>query len=243
NCRTLVMGNRSRFWEFLYIFVDSSIKALLWLIPVLISVFSFVLYTSTPFIDVPLLIGIIVICFVFVGVVQFYINKKLKDLRVFHNEVIELLRTDRNNKIQEISSREARAYPDTGYVALGEYTRLIEAIHSKGFIEFECQIFPEVTMHPKKSMRLYRVAAGMSQNYLVGNQRIMQTEQDALFRIYAPDGVDGRDFSLTWFEYIFRILGNTCSSISELQMGDYYIIKKYKIYKRKGHHYFRIYIS
>ena len=248
------MINTIKGWELIYLFIDSSFNAIRWLIPIILTlIFSLGLYAINPNLNWYILAVVVLVTFLVVGTIQLSITRKIKLLRVSLNETIEMLKQDRNNKINEVSKREARMYPDGGKVALSEYNNLIQAIHKNGYFEFECQAFSGKFNNPSKAIALFKVIPGMSKIYLVGAKYTPSGMED-VFRLYSPDGIDGRDFAITWFDNIFRILGNICSGISELQggaihcsgsevHGDYYIISKYKLFKRRKRYIFRIYID
>jgi len=243
------MANKTRRWELLYLFINSSFTALLWIIPIILSIVSTGAYFSDQT-DLSTLITIIIGAFLLTGLLQLLITKRIELLKIAINETIEILKQDHNSKVDDVSKRDARSYPDGGKVALGEYNKLIQAIHKNGYYDFECDAFNQ--LDSLKPVLLFMDTPGMSKIYLTGTQSTSPSMK-VLFRIRNPNDMDLRDFARTWFEHIFRILGNACRGISELQSGvpssndevsgDFYVVSKYKFFKKNKKYIFRVYID
>ena len=246
------MTNNLKRWEFLYLFINSSFTAILWAIPIVLSIIATSAYFVYRFTDLFFLILTIIFMFIVVGLFQLCISKKIESLKISINETIETLKENRNSKVDEVSNRSGRIYPDGGKVGLSEYNKLIQSIHRYGYYEFKCQPLNATDYKPKGALFIFKDYPGMSKILLVGAQQTTSGFKEIL-RIYSPNDIDARDFAITWFDNIFRILGNVCPGISELQdgasfpngelTGDYYLVTKYKFFRRHKESVLRIYID
>lgn len=239
-----------RKWELLYTLFSSSFDALIFIFPIIFTIISVGSYLLGQSKNLVVLIGACILVFIISGVLKLIASKEIQSLKIAVNETVEMLKEDRNSKIAEIAQRSARIYPDEGKIALGEYNKLIQSIQTKGYYDFECEVFsPPDTSKP---ILLFVDTPGMSKIYFVAGQNTSHGIK-LVFRLLNPDDVDLRDFAVTWFGSIFRILGNTCRGISELQSGynspndeiggDFYCISKYRFFTINKIDIFRIYID
>jgi hypothetical protein len=245
------MGNKIRGWELAYVMFSSSAKAVFWFIPIALSALSISAHVLLSMFTVPSLLTLVALIFIFFGIVNAMFERKIALLKASMNETIELLKQQRQANLGEVVGREARMYPDGGQIALSEYNKLIDNLRSHGYHEFECQ---EYSNHFNQSepIQLHLVSPGMSKLFIVGAQP-KSGEPAVIFKILGSIGVDARDFAVTWFTQILKILGNASSGISELQdgsfiqgyevEGDFYVVSKYRYLKRSGIRYFRVYFD
>lgn len=167
--------------------------------------------------------------------------------------IIETLKKDMEKHSEGLSERPGKIFPDKPMVNLKNYINAITSIKTRGYIEFNnCQNMG-LNFKNKKSLMLHDETPGMSKYFMILTSDD-DTSANGYIRIYVPDrlDVDTRDFTETWFNHIFPILGNLSDSVSEKLAGDiigypcagFYIIRNFKINKRdnKGKVSVRIYM-
>ena len=197
---------------------------------------------------------IIFIVSLIIFVIFFVLIKEVIDKnQAIYNSIVELLSNEMKNQSELIPLREGRVFPDEPMVNLKIFLNAMDSIKSKGYLEFTIQNMG-MKVKKDKSLYLYAIQPGMSKYFMILTQSLDGTmlgdgchgTSSEYILINNPSSiidVDDRDYTETWVNHIFPLLGHLSDSISEKLKGgiyqesdgDFYVINKYKIInKSKG---------
>ncbi len=174
-----------------------------------------------------------------VSILTLKIKNILLSYSLMTDNIIRVLESEMIKQSEEIKTRPGRNYPDTPMVNHKNYLRAIISIRTNGFLEFPCQKMGFRLDKNQKEIYLFTITPGMMQFFMILTPELSTTNSGYL-RIYEPDGFESRDYTETWFNHIFPILGNFTDSISEKMNNpgengefsqEFYSITNFKVLK------------
>lgn len=162
----------------------------------------------------------------------------------FNSAINKLIEQD----TPDIIDRPPHMVPGTPQSLLQYYYEvLIQLKNFNGKITFELQDPPPNSFDFKMPIYLSNITPGMSKYFMVITQDFVSENPDYV-RIIPDYKGNAEEFTYTWFDNIFPILGNFSDYISVKEMplpnmwesSGCYVIRKYKIYIKKGRYFIKI---
>lgn len=239
-----------KFWQWIYSYMITLGSTLSWVIPTIIAIgisIGYVFYIRT-FGWAAIIIGVLAIIGIYVSAFSF-VKRKIDEIISLYETIESLLKQDMAKHSSELHSRSARMHPDAPMVNLSVYKDAITSIKTKGYIDFDGDKLG-ANFDQSQPIVLTCVTPGMFKFFMVVTQILGEDVKAPLLRI-RESNIDGRDFTETWFNHIFPVLGNLTSTISEKMAGDlmvestgeFYKINRYKLIQKGKEQRLRVYIA
>lgn len=225
----------------LKIYVSIFGKIFSYVIPPLVSLFIYSIISFFLTLEYQFFLAIalsIPLVLIYIGLYRIFLKYS-----IMTDAIVDVLKKDMEKHSEGLSERLGRIYPDTPMVNLKNYIDALTSLRTNGYLEFNnCQ---NMGLNPKnmKSLLLHAVTPGMMKYFMVLSADGESTK-NGYIRINTPDnlGVDDRDFTETWYNHIFPILGNLSTSVSEKLADDFtdgpsnghFIITNFRIINKGG---------
>ena len=162
----------------------------------------------------------------------------------FETAISKLIEEDAAN----IPDRQPHMAPGPHQSILHYYNNVVNQLKiSNGRIEFQLEDYPKTEFNVNQPVFLSNITPGMFKYFMIVTQDYEKSEPEYL-RIRPDFKANPEEFTFTWFDKIFPILGNLSDKISVKEMplmnlpesSGYFEIRDFKIVKKKNKYYFRI---